>query len=1262
MKNQRTIRALSLAAFAAIPSLAARGQTSTWVPTSGSQNFNVAGNWDLNKVPTSGTNTVLVFGGSGSDSYVATQNIANPFTLNKLLITSTSSAPIVIGGTVTQTAANTLSFNGSGASVVHSGTGDVYVNAPLTLTGNTSFDVQQAGTKLYLLGDIGNTASALTKTGAGTLVWGMSDPVTVNTGGTNSVTFPARGINVNLTGPVNVNQGTLLIGNTGGSFLTNNSQVTVAAGATFDFNNNAEDFGSLAGGGTLIANGAGMNLGFDNRSTTWSGQIVNSDPTKTLTKQGTGTWTITSAQGNQARMQVVGGTLVLAASGAINYASEVQIGAGTTLKLDNSQQNAPRIADENTVIMDGDSELVMVGNATTNSDEMLGVALIHGLATMTIQPGAGHAASITTGQIRQEPGGTGAAANGMILFRGKNLGGTPGAADTSNVFIYYPVDLVGGSGGAGSTTLPILPYGLGDTSATGTGNSLVTYDSTRGIRPLNVATEFASYAAGGALDNVRISGAASGLAGKTVNSLVVDNSTAGPITVDGTAGQALTSASGAVLFTGTSPITLSGFGSLAFGDTVPYISSANTSAGGATIAVPITGTQGIIKSGAGVLALTAANTYTGGTTITSGTLRVSNDNNLGATSGGVAFNVGTLQLGADVSSARTFTSNTGGVGTIDTNGFTLSLSKVLAGSGRWVKTGAGTLVVPEVGTGGTLTMDGGTVRVTKNATTGTNGRSVVLNVNPTNTIDTNGFNATLGGVSGSGGFTKTGNGTLLLQGSNTFQGDITIAQGTVKINGTGGSFFEDPTYTIIAAGATLDMSDNSEQWGGISGAGTIITGTATNVDVNLVGTRDAVFTGVIQGAGDFIKNGSHTLTISGPSTYTGANDINGGTLIVNASVLPNQASPLGKSANVITMGNNTAAPASLLLGQAGVEIGRNISVASGNTVTVKLGSNHTTGVSTFSGTITMPKNVEVTAAAGGQTDFTGVLSGAGTLTKTGAGTIRLAAVNTYTGATTVSAGTLRIDGSATNTASLTVNNTGTFEAGSSQTLKSLVVNAGGTARIAADGAGLKVGALTATAGKMDVGTGVLVVDYATTSPVAAIRTALISGRGAAGDWKGTAGITSGAITDGSTALGYFEGSSLGATGGTYRGVTVDNTAVVVARTVLGDATMDGTVNFGDLLALAKNYNSTSGTWTTGDFTYDGTVNFGDLLALAKNYNKALAAPTPADLVAAGESAAFAADVSAAFAAVPEPSSAAVVMAAASGLGLLGRRRRRNEAK
>jgi hypothetical protein len=58
----------------------------------------------------------------------------------------------------------------------------------------------------------------------------------------------------------------------------------------------------------------------------------------------------------------------------------------------------------------------------------------------------------------------------------------------------------------------------------------------------------------------------------------------------------------------------------------------------------------------------------------------------------------------------------------------------------------------------------------------------------------------------------------------------------------------------------------------------------------------------------------------------------------------------------------------------------------------------------------------------------------------------------------------------------------------------------------------------------------------------------------------------------------------------------------------GDADRDRTVNFNDLLALARNYNKTGKAWADGDFTGDGVVNFNDLLILAKAYNKTMPAP------------------------------------------------------
>jgi hypothetical protein len=119
------------------------------------------------------------------------------------------------------------------------------------------------------------------------------------------------------------------------------------------------------------------------------------------------------------------------------------------------------------------------------------------------------------------------------------------------------------------------------------------------------------------------------------------------------------------------------------------------------------------------------------------------------------------------------------------------------------------------------------------------------------------------------------------------------------------------------------------------------------------------------------------------------------------------------------------------------------------------------------------------------------------------------------------------------------------------------------------------------------------------------------------------------------------------------GSAVDGDAVLARYTLLGDATLDGVVNFADLVQLAQSYNVVDGTrtWFTGDFTYDGNTNFADLVKLAQNYNTAL--PTEA---IPGASPQFAADLAAAFASVPEPGALGLLGLAAC--GLVGRRRRR----
>jgi hypothetical protein len=98
----------------------------------------------------------------------------------------------------------------------------------------------------------------------------------------------------------------------------------------------------------------------------------------------------------------------------------------------------------------------------------------------------------------------------------------------------------------------------------------------------------------------------------------------------------------------------------------------------------------------------------------------------------------------------------------------------------------------------------------------------------------------------------------------------------------------------------------------------------------------------------------------------------------------------------------------------------------------------------------------------------------------------------------------------------------------------------------------------------------------------------------------------------------------------YSNTATANTALTASLATPGDANLDGSVNFADLLVLAKNYNTTTAQWAQGDFNGDGLVNFSDLLLLSKNYNTALSDPastsewgTLTDVPAAGMAAAAA---------------------------------------
>jgi hypothetical protein len=160
-----------------------------------------------------------------------------------------------------------------------------------------------------------------------------------------------------------------------------------------------------------------------------------------------------------------------------------------------------------------------------------------------------------------------------------------------------------------------------------------------------------------------------------------------------------------------------------------------------------------------------------------------------------------------------------------------------------------------------------------------------------------------------------------------------------------------------------------------------------------------------------------------------------------------------------------------------------------------------------------------------------------------------------------------------------------------------------------------------TGAVLDVGNNALVLDYSGASPLTTVRQKVSSGRGGTGlgaSWNG-AGINSSAVAQANQvepelrSIGFAENATLplGAYT-TFRGVPVDNTAVLIAYTRTADANLDGLVNDADVTVVGASYapSTPNPAWALGDFDYSGFVDDTDATLLGAFYNPA-AAPAPA---------------------------------------------------
>jgi len=420
-----------------------------------------------------------------------------------------------------------------------------------------------------------------------------------------------------------------------------------------------------------------------------------------------------------------------------------------------------------------------------------------------------------------------------------------------------------------------------------------------------------------------------------------------------------------------------------------------------SVSAILAGSVGLNKTGIGIVTLSGANTYTGGTNINGGVLQLNGAGTLGSTlaANTIAFNGGTLEITSGINSAFTTAQN------------------IIVGS-----------------SGGTIQSDAIT------GTTLTDSGSVSIGSGNTLTVTGSG-NTTLGGnlTGGSGGangsLNKTGIGTLILSGTNSFN-DISfnVTGGTLQLGSSGalgyvrypssvnsggtldlnGTIIPGTSFSELGIGGTgvggngalINSSASNAAWDGNSlylianarincnGTGTLTIDTTNSPALNnpyldlgtygltVGGVGDTFIYNIItstNSSGTLTKDGTGTLQLLGANTYTGTTTIDAGTLILSG-------------------------------GAAIVDTGA-VSLANVSGATLKLNASETIGSLSGGGTTGGNTNLQsftLTTGDAGNATYGGVISGTGGLIKNGTGMLILNGNNAYAGATTINSGTLRI--------------------------------------------------------------------------------------------------------------------------------------------------------------------------------------------------------------------------------------------------------------
>ncbi|MBE7369883.1 autotransporter-associated beta strand repeat-containing protein [Ramlibacter pallidus] len=1017
----------------------------------------------------------------------------------------------------TTTDAGTVVFNASSAIVSSTGTalsvdggtlrdGGLLgqVTGVLTAVNIGAAGTLETGDHAFTIQNLQGAGKLVTSTGAGTTLSIRSGNFSGVISGndslrkTNSGTLVLSGDNT-YTGTTTVQGGTLQVGAGGTSGSLGTGSVVNDASLVF---NRSDDFtvaNAISGTGALATNGAGK-------------------------------LTLTGANSYLGATTISGGTLQIGnggTAGALGAGNVVDDGALVFNRSDNiTVANA----------ISGTGSLTQAGTGTVT---LTGANTYAGATTIsagTLQVGNGG----TTGTL-----GTGAVTNdGTLAFNRSN------AVTVGNA--------IGGAGsvvqaGAGTTVL------AADNSYTGT-----TTISAGTLQVGNGGTA-GSLGTGTVVDN-----------GALVFNRSDDVTLANQVTGTGSltqAGSGTLTLTGANNYGGTTTIS-AGTLRVGNGGTTGSLGSGNVVDNGAlvfdrsnniTVANAISGTGGVEQAGTGVLALTGSNSYGGGTTIGSGTVAIGNGQALGTgvvtLDGGQLTALNTLTL----ANATVFTAGTSST-VAAANGQVLTLSGGSAwnaGSAVHFGTSTATGVVEAAFGGGSfssdarLLVDGGTLRagngtlglvtgaiesvtIAAGATLATNGHAfgfrdlqgagnLVTSAAPGNTVGIEAGNFS-GVISGSDGLDKTGTGTLVLSGANTYSGTTTVSRGTLQV-GAGTAAGSLGTGSVVVDGALVfDRSDDFTVGNTISGSGTLThagSGTLTLTGANSYagtttigagtlqvgngGTTGALgggavvndgalvfnrsngvtVAGAISGSGTLTQAGSSTVTLTGANSYAGATTISSGTLRIGNGGTNGTLGTAGVTNNgVLAFDRSDAILVANAIGGTGAL------AQAGAGTTVLAGANTYAGPTTISaGTLQVGNGGTAGSLGGGNVVNDGALvfyrsddisvanaiSGTGTFTQAAGSTLALTGANTYSGATAiVSGGTLQVGnggttgtlgtGAVTNDGTLTFNRSNAFTVANAIGGAGSVVQAGaGTTVLAADNS--YAGTTTISAGRLQVGNG-----------------------------------------------------------------------------------------------------------------------------------------------------------------------------------------------